>query len=73
MWRDVVSASRGGVTGNCVKPSLGKATSRVTIPQEIAWRVFTKGIDRESALAQVQVEGDSELGLRILRMIAIVA
>ena len=56
-----------------VKPSLGKATSRVTIPQEIAWRVFTKGIDRESALAQVQVQGDSELGLHILRMIAIVA
>ena len=56
-----------------VKPSLGKATSRVTIPQEIAWRVFTKGIDRKTALAQAQAEGDPELGLHILRMIAIVA
>jgi uncharacterized protein (TIGR03083 family) len=56
-----------------VRPSLGKATSRVTIPQEIAWRVFTKGIDRKTALAQAQVEGDSELGLHILQMIAIVA
>lgn len=56
-----------------VKPSLGKASSRVTIPHEIAWRVFTKGIDRKTALAQAQVEGDSELGLHILQMIAIVA
>jgi len=26
-----------------------EAASRVTIPQELAWRVFTKGIDRVSA------------------------
>ena len=54
-------------------PRVGKATSRVTIPQEIAWRVFTKGIDRELAQAQTRVEGNAELGLQILRMIAIVA
>ena len=53
-------------------PRVDKATSRVTIPQEIAWRVFTKGIDRESAQAQTRVEGNAELGLHILRMIAIV-
>ena len=56
-----------------VKSSWARATSRVTIPQEIAWRVFTKGIDRESARTQVRVEGDLEMGLRILRMTAIVA
>ena len=63
---------RAGDGWQLVKPYLGKATSRVTIPQEIAWRVFTKGIGRESALAQAQFEGDSELGLHILRMIAMV-
>jgi hypothetical protein len=44
----------------------------VIIPQEIAWRIFTKGIDRASAAAQVQVDGDRELGLYIVGMTAIV-
>jgi hypothetical protein len=43
------------------------------IPQEIAWRIFTKGIDRQSALAHVKVTGDSELGLQALGMVSIVA
>ena len=43
------------------------------IPQEIAWRIFTKGIDRESALLQVKVSGDTQLGLHALQVISIVA
>ncbi len=46
--------------------------ARVTIPQEIAWRIFTKGIDREAAAAQVGVAGNSRLGLHVLGMITIV-
>jgi hypothetical protein len=46
--------------------------SRVIIPQEIAWRVFTKGIGRASAAAQVQIDGDRELGIHVLGMTAIV-
>jgi uncharacterized protein (TIGR03083 family) len=46
---------------------------RVTIPQEIAWRVFTKGVDHESAKAQIRIEGDRNLGDRILELTAIVA
>jgi uncharacterized protein (TIGR03083 family) len=49
-----------------------KPASRVVIPQEIAWRIFTKGIDRVSAAAQLQVAGDRDLGFHILGMIAIV-
>ena len=45
---------------------------RVTIPQEIAWRVFTKGIDRDEALAQSMIEGDRALGEHALRLTAIV-
>ncbi len=49
-----------------------EVASRVTIPQELAWRVFTKGIDRDSACAQIEIEGDRELGEQILRLTAIV-
>jgi hypothetical protein len=46
--------------------------ARVKIPQEIAWRVFTKGIDRAQALAQSNIEGDRALGERIFQLTAIV-
>jgi hypothetical protein len=44
----------------------------VTIPQEIAWRLFTKGLDLASAEADTSVDGNRELGLQILQMRAIV-
>src|SRR5580658_380959 len=49
-----------------------EVASRVSIPQEIAWRIFTKGIDRQSARAEVQIEGDRTLGEKILELTAIV-
>jgi uncharacterized protein (TIGR03083 family) len=51
----------------------GEKASETTIPQELAWRIFTRGIDRESALRQVKVTGDSALGLHVLGMVSIVA
>jgi uncharacterized protein (TIGR03083 family) len=51
----------------------GRTVARTAIPQEIAWRVFTKGIGREEARAVVTIEGDSALGAHVLEMIAIVA
>jgi uncharacterized protein (TIGR03083 family) len=50
----------------------GETVSEVTIPQEIAWRIFTKGISSAEAVAQVQVAGDEAVGLQILKMISIV-
>ena len=50
----------------------GEYTAQVFIPQEIAWRVFTKGIDRESARAQIRIEGDQALGEHVLGLTAIV-
>jgi uncharacterized protein (TIGR03083 family) len=50
----------------------GRQASETTIPQDIAWRIFTKGIDRESAAAQVSVTGDHDLGAHVLGMVAIV-
>ena len=55
-----------------VKPSVEKPASRVTIPQDLAWRVFTKGIDRDSARAQTAVEGNRDLGEKVLQLTAIV-
>ncbi len=51
----------------------GEKVSETIIPQEIAWRIFTKGIDRDSALSQAKISGDTKLGQHILGMISIVA
>ena len=48
------------------------AACRVTIPQEIAWRIFTKGIDREAARGQIKIDGDAALGERVLELTSIV-
>jgi uncharacterized protein (TIGR03083 family) len=50
----------------------GTLVAETTIPQEIAWRIFTKGIDRTSATREVTIEGDQKLGGHILSMIAII-
>ena len=46
--------------------------AHISIPQSIAWRIFTKGIDRESARAQVTITGDHALAEHVLRLVAIV-
>jgi len=56
-----------------VKASTSEPAAQVTIPQEIAWRVFTKGIDRDVAKAQIKVQGDQRLGQHVLELTAIVA
>jgi uncharacterized protein (TIGR03083 family) len=50
----------------------GEKISETTIPQEIAWRIFTKGIVPEEARTQVQVTGAEAVGLHILKVISIV-
>jgi uncharacterized protein (TIGR03083 family) len=45
---------------------------RVVIPQAIAWRVFTKGIDRRALEEQVAIEGDRRLADAVLGLTAIV-
>ena len=47
--------------------------SAVTVPEELAWRLFTRGIDTESARCEVKIEGDVRLGEHALRLTAIVA
>jgi len=59
-------------TWKLVSSATGEKVSETAIPQEIAWRIFTKGIAREEAKAQVRVTGDAEIGLHILGVVSIV-
>jgi hypothetical protein len=46
--------------------------SRIVLPQELAWRLFTKGMDRETARSRTAFEGNRALGERVLELTAIV-
>ncbi len=63
---------REGHRWQLVESPPGTQVSVITIPQDIAWRIFTKGIDRKTAEAQVDIRGDRELGLHVLQMVTIV-
>jgi uncharacterized protein (TIGR03083 family) len=65
--------ARAEATWSLVSRPTGRIAASIMIPQEIAWRVFTKGIDRESAQAQVVFKGDRVLAGRVLDLVAIVA
>jgi uncharacterized protein (TIGR03083 family) len=54
------------------KASVADPAARVTIPQDIAWRVFTKGIDRDLARTQIETRGDQQLANAVLELTAIV-
>lgn len=63
---------RGSSGWTLVASPVGEQISETTIPQEIAWRVFTKGISFEEARPQVHVSGEERVGLHILKMTSIV-
>jgi uncharacterized protein (TIGR03083 family) len=46
---------------------------RVQIDQNLAWRLFSKGISPEAARRQVEIEGDAALGGQVLQMVSIMA
>lgn len=64
---------RQGNQWQVTEEALGERVAEITIPQEIAWRIFTKGIDRESALSQSKITGNTALGLPVLAMVSIVS
>jgi uncharacterized protein (TIGR03083 family) len=63
---------RDGCAWTLIASPAGEKIAEVTIPQEIAWRIFTKGIAPEEARTQVRVTGEEAAGLHILKMISIV-
>jgi len=54
------------------KDERGHKPAESIIPQEIAWRIFPKGIARNSALSQVTITGNAALALPVLAMISII-
>jgi uncharacterized protein (TIGR03083 family) len=52
--------------------STAACAARVTIPQELAWRLFTKGISPDAAREAIRIEGNQALGGNILQLTAIV-
>ncbi len=62
---------KGGSGWLFAAPSTPPA-AHVRIPEEIAWRVFTKGIDRSEARERMDFEGDLRLAETVLRLTAIV-
>ena len=63
---------RDGEAWKLIARPAGEKISETTIPQEIAWRIFTKGIAPEEARSQVRISGDQTVGGHILKMISIV-
>jgi uncharacterized protein (TIGR03083 family) len=49
------------------------AAARIQIDADTAWRLFTKGMAVETALARMVVTGDVALGLQIVHMVSLMA
>jgi len=64
--------SKGPAKWALVKEPFGACASRVTIPQALAWRLFTKGIDYNSARSQIEIDGNVGLGENLLHLTAII-
>lgn len=63
---------KGATAWYVAKGSGREWISSVTIPQELAWRIFTKGIDRATAREQVEIKGNRGVGEKVLELTAIV-
>jgi uncharacterized protein (TIGR03083 family) len=53
--------------------SSDKPTARVSLDQETAWKLFSKGLSPAAARSQVRIQGDSRLGAPILGALAVMA
>ena len=47
--------------------------AQLTIEQIDAWKLFTKSLTKEEVRPRVKVEGDSELALKALETVLIIA
>jgi uncharacterized protein (TIGR03083 family) len=49
-----------------------KPAAAVALPQDIAWRMFTKGVDGERARALATIAGDADLAAPVFKTVAII-
>jgi uncharacterized protein (TIGR03083 family) len=52
--------------------SCGEAATNVTLPEDLAWRLFTKGIDRDKARSLAVIDGRADLAEPIFGTTAII-
>ncbi|MDT8069947.1 MAG: maleylpyruvate isomerase family mycothiol-dependent enzyme [Terriglobia bacterium] len=64
--------SRGPGNWQLSRHSVGEIRAEVTIPGEIAWKLFTKGLSEDAADEYLSHSGDSVLSRPITRVLAIV-
>jgi uncharacterized protein (TIGR03083 family) len=50
-----------------------RPTSRVTLHEQVAWRLFTRGLAPEQAAPHATVEGDPVLGRQVLETVSVIA
>jgi uncharacterized protein (TIGR03083 family) len=55
------------------RSSPGEASSAVTMDQDTAWRLFSRGIDPAEAANSARIDGDEQFGLAVLQMVSIIA
>jgi uncharacterized protein (TIGR03083 family) len=50
-----------------------QSDSEVILPEDIAWRIFSRGLNKTQVLENVTLKGDSSLGSKVLDMVSIIA
>ena len=51
----------------------GEADADIVIDQEVAWRLFTKGVTKDEALLQAVISGNRAIATKALEMISVIA
>ena len=52
---------------------LNAPDAEVVVSEDIAWRIFTRGLSMDEAQDQVKLMGDQSLGLKMLDAVSIIA
>ncbi|MGH2559806.1 MAG: maleylpyruvate isomerase family mycothiol-dependent enzyme [Thermomicrobiales bacterium] len=69
----VWTAERTGGDWTLVTGDASRAGATLTIDQDLAWRLFTKGITPDEASHQAVISGDGALAAALLQMVSIIA
>jgi uncharacterized protein (TIGR03083 family) len=64
---------REGTSWNLYVGAVDEPDTEVVVDQDVAWRIFTRGLRKREAQDQVMVVGDQALGLKVLDMVSIIA
>jgi uncharacterized protein (TIGR03083 family) len=69
----VWTLARGGEDWRLYSGSSQAPAARVTMDQDTAWKLFSKGLSAERARREIRIEGDATLGRPVLGALAVMA